>query len=249
VISRGELDQSLLRERTSRAELESSQFGARVANHEVEMARAALKRLSAVKNGAEELEVTAPVKGRVLKVMQESEGVVQPGASLLEVGDPAALEIVVDVLTSDAVRMRPGAKVVVERWGGEPLEARVRRIEPSAFTKLSALGVEEQRVNVRIGLAEPRSKWQALGDGFRVEVRIVVWESDDVLKLPTSAVFRHGGGWAVFVVEDGVARLRPIEIGERTARELQAVRGIEAGERVIVHPSDRVADGVRVKIR
>jgi HlyD family secretion protein len=250
VIGRGELDQTLLRERTSRAELESSQFGARVADHEVAMARAALKRLSAVqKDAAEQLDVPSPIKGRVLKVLQESEGVVQPGAPLVEVGDPAALEIVVDVLTSDAVRMRAGAKVSIERWGGAPLEGRVRRIEPSAFTRLSALGVEEQRVNVQIGLADPRAKWQALGDGYRVEVRIVVWENEDVLKVPTSAVFRHAGGWAAFVVVDDIARLRQIEIGERTARELQVVRGIEPGERVVIHPSDRVADGVEVEAR
>lgn len=249
-IGRAEYDQTLLRERTAKAELDSARFGERVADHEVDMARAALKRMSPDKAKAEEqLDLPAPVSGRVLKLMQESEGVIQAGTPLLELGDPAALEIVVDVLTGDAVRMRPGAQVTIERWGGPPLEGRVRLIEPAAFTRVSALGVEEQRVNVKIELTTPRKQWLALGDGYRVEARIVVWESEDALQIPSSAVFRHEGRWATFVIDGEVARLTPIEIGERTAQKVQVTSGLEPGARVIVHPSDRVVDGASVVAR
>jgi HlyD family secretion protein len=147
------------------------------------------------------------------------------------------------------VRIRPGARVIVGRWGGPDLDGRVKRVEPSAFTRISALGVEEQRVNVRIGLVDPRSKWQALGDGYRVEARIVVWEAPDVVQVPNSAVFRHDGDWALFVIEGDRARLTRVEIGERTARDAQIVRGVEAGQRVVVHPSDSVRDGAKVIAR
>jgi HlyD family secretion protein len=249
-VARATFDRALFAERTARAELDSSRFAAKIADHEVEMARAALRHIGATRRGvADRLEVTAPIAGRVLKVLHESEGVVQPGAPLVELGDPAALEITVDVLTSDAVRIVPGARVDVTRWGGDALEGRVRRVEPSAFTRLSALGVEEQRVNVQIDLTSPRDRWQRLGDGYRVEVQIAVWESERVAKVPASAVFRRGQGWAAFRVEAGVARLTPIEIGHRTSREVEVVRGIEPGARVIVHPSDRVVEGVEVAQR
>jgi HlyD family secretion protein len=185
----------------------------------------------------------------VIKVFQKSEGVVQPGTPLLEIGDPAALEISVDVLTSDAVRIGPGAPVTVGRWGGEPLAARVRQVEPSAFTRLSALGVEEQRVNVLIDLVSPRDRWQKLGDGYRVEVEILVWEGEQVVKAPSSAVFRRGSGWAVFRVEAGVARLAPVEIGQRALREVEITSGLLPGSEVVVYPSDSVADGARVVAR
>ncbi len=249
-VARATLDRALFAERSARAELDSSKFAGKIADHEVEMARATLRRIGATKRGvADRLDVTAPVAGRILKVLHESEGVVQPGAPLVELGDPATLEITVDVLTSDAVRIAPGARVDVTRWGGEALEGRVRRIEPSAFTRLSALGVEEQRVNVQIDLVSPRDRWQRLGDGYRVEVQIAVWESERVAKVPASAVFRRGQGWAAFRVEAGVARLTPLEIGHRSSREVEVVRGIEPGARVIVHPSDRVAEGVEVAQR
>jgi HlyD family secretion protein len=174
---------------------------------------------------------------------------VQAGEPLLELGDPGALELVVDVLTSDAIRIRPGAEVLVDRWGGEPLEGRVRLVEPSAFTRPSALGVEEQRVNVLVDLSSPRERWSTLGDGFRIEAHIVVWEAHEVLKVPASAVFRHGGSWAVFVVDDGVVHEVAVELGERTGREVQVVSGLQAGQRVVLHPSDRILSGAEVEQR
>jgi len=243
------LDRALLEERSRKAELTSAEFGARVADYELQMARAALGHIQGDDQGEDQLEVPSPVTGRVLRVIQQSEGAVQAGTPLLEVGDPAALEIVVDVLTSDAVDIQPSAPVHIERWGGEPLEAVVRLVEPSAFTRVSSLGVEEQRVNAIIDLRSPRPKWTALGDGYRVEARIVTWQAERVLKVPANAAFRHAEGWAVFVVDDDVARLRPVELGKRSGVELQIAAGLEKGERVVTHPSDRVADGVKVAVR
>lgn len=229
-------------------ELTSARFGVRVADYELRMAQAALGRHGDA--DGDQMEVPAPIDGRVLRVLQESEGVVQAGTPLLEVGDPAALEIVVDVLTADAVRIQSGAPVRIERWGGEvALEGRVRRIEPSAFTKVSALGVEEQRVNVVIGIESPRERWEVLGDGYRVEARIRVWRDDDVLQVPSSALFRTDEGWAVFVVEGEQAARRLVEVGRQTGIDAAIESGLEAGERVIVHPSDQIADGVGVELR
>jgi HlyD family secretion protein len=249
--TREQLDRALLVERMASTDLDSLRFAARVAEYEVAMARAALRRIAAPASSGnpEELEVPAPVAGTVLRLLKESEGVVQAGTPLLEVGDPTALEVVIDVLTTDAVQIAPGAEVRIERWGGPPFEGRVRRIEPAAFTKLSALGVEEQRVNVLVDVVAPRERWASLGDGFRVEARIVVWEGSNLVKLPTSAIFRHAGGWAAFRVHDGRARLTPVEIGQRSAREVQIKSGLDAGSRVVVHPSDRVADGSKVAER
>ena len=186
----------------------------------------------------------------MLKVFQESEGVVQAGTPIVEVGDPAALEIVVDVLSQDATRIPDGAPVTIERWGGKtPLDGHVRVVEPSAFTKLSALGVEEQRVNVVVDLDEERDRWSTLGDGYRVEARISVWEGEDVLRLPASAVFRAEEAWATFVVEEGTAVLRAVEIGETNGLETEVLSGLEEGDLVIAYPSDSVRDGVSVTAR
>ena len=193
---------SELEVRSRQEELASAEFGVRVAAHELEVARAALGRYGPHAEGAgEQLDVTSPIAGMVLRVLRESGGVVQAGTPLMEVGDPARLEIATDVLTSDAVDIEAGDHVVIERWGGgEDLRGHVRLIEPSAFTRTSALGVEEQRVNVVIDLDSPREEWHRLGDGYRVETRIVIWEEPDVLVVPASAVFRHGEGWAVYRV-------------------------------------------------
>ncbi len=245
-----DLDRAELEARAAAAELESLKFGAQVAAHEVRMAQAALGRLTPGATApGEQFEVPAPVSGRILEVIQESEGVVQAGAPLLEIGDPSALEIVADVLTRDAVDIRPGARAIVDRWGGPPLDARVRLVEPSAFTRVSALGVEEQRVNVVMDLDTPRERWESLGDGYRVETHTVVWSSEDAVQVPTSAAFRHGDGWAVYTAQDGVARLTPVEIGRRTGQRVQITAGLEPPARVIVHPSDRIADGVQVAPR
>lgn len=249
-------EQTRLSHTRARQEYEAALFAAKAADHDVDAARAAL--LAATTPTAEGpgldglcsdeapcFEVRAPVTGQVLRVVQESERIVGAGEPLLEVGDPAKLEIVVDVLSTDAVRIRPGTPIWIEDWGGEkPLKARVRRVEPSGFTKLSALGVEEQRVNVIGDFVDPPA---GLGDGYRVEARIVVWESEEVLRVPASALFRTGEAWTVFVVDGGVARLREVDLGHRGAYLVEIETGLEPGESVVLHPSDRLADGVRVR--
>ncbi|NJL28883.1 MAG: efflux RND transporter periplasmic adaptor subunit [Thermoanaerobaculia bacterium] len=194
--------------------------------------------------------IHAPIDGVVLKRLRESEAVVAAGEPLLEVADPAALEIVSDLLSTDAVKVRAGQNVLIEQWGGDhTLEGKVRRVEPSGFTKISALGVEEQRVNVIVDFQDPHAAWEALGDGFRVEIRIVVWERDDVLKVPVSSLFRQGDDWAVFAVGEGKARLGKVEVGQRNDLEAEVLSGLAEGEQVIVHPSDKVTDGVGVAAR
>jgi HlyD family secretion protein len=194
--------------------------------------------------------VHAPVRGQVLRVLQESEGVVPAGAPLVEIGNPLALEVVVDVLTTDAVDIRPGARVRIERWGGaSALTGHVRQVEPSAFTRLSALGVEEQRVNIVIDLDAPHERWASLGDGYRVEASIVVWVGHDRLLVPVGAVFRQGEGWATYVVKDGRTRLRTVELGRRSAAEIEVVGGLRAGDRVVLYPTDNVRDGARAKVQ
>jgi len=239
-------EQADLQERTLREELASAEFGARVAGHELSMAEAALGRLGKGARG-DVLEITSPVKGRVLRVLQESGGAVQPGMPLIELGDPGALEIVVDVLTSDAVHVRKGAPVTIERWGGDhPLRAHVRLVEPSAFTRLSALGVEEQRVNVVIDLDEPQSSWTTLGDGYRVEAEIVTWKGDDVLSVPSSAVFRRNNTQAAIVIEDDHAHVRTIEVGRRNGERVAITKGLAEGTEVVLYPSDRIEEGVKI---
>ena len=248
-VSRQSVEQADLTERTAREALASAQFGERVTASEVRLARAALARLDRGTAVAEEFPVRAPVRGVLLRVIQESEAVVPAGAPLMEVGDPASLEAVVDVLTTDAVDIRPGAPVRLERWGGDAaLNGYVHRVEPSAFTRLSALGVEEQRVNVIVRPAAPRSAWAVLGDGFRVEASILTWEGRNRLIVPGGAVFRQGSGWAVYVVDGGRARLRTIEIGRRNDSEVEVVRGLREGDRVVIYPTDNVGDGVRVAV-
>ena len=187
----------------------------------------------------------SPAAGRVLRVLEESERIIAAGTPLLEIGDPASLELVIDVLSTDAVRIRPGRRCS-SRTGAATArcEARVRRVEPSGFTKISALGVEEQRVNVIADLAEPNP---ALGDGYRFEARIVVWEAADVLQVPASALFRHGGAWSVFVVEGRRARRRDVSVGQRGGLAAEIREGLSPGETVVLYPSDRLADGVRIR--
>jgi len=238
-------------EATSAArERDSAKFAARVAKHELEMAKAALAR-SAGTSGQKTndvFEIRSPIVGTVLRILRESEGVITAGTPIMEVADPHALEIVVDVLTSDAVEIEHGDAVIIERWGGEgTLAAHVKLVEPSAFTKVSSLGVEEQRVNVIIELDDPFERWQALGDGYAVEAAVVVFEDDAAVQVPTSALLRNIDGWSVYVIEDGAAKLRPVEIGRRGARAVQILAGVEPGETLVVHPSDRVRDGTKVE--
>jgi HlyD family secretion protein len=247
-----------LESRTAREELSSAAFAVRVADYELRVAEAALRRQgggggrpsAAPVDGDEQVLVNAPVAGKVLRVIQESEGVVQAGTPLVELGDASALEIVVDVLTSDAVHIEPGARVVIERWGGEqPLHGHVRIVEPSAFTRMSALGVEEQRVNVIIDLDEDYEVWQSLGDGYRVEAKIIIWEAENVLRVPASAVFRQGEGWALYAIRDGAASLTAVEVGHKNGLEVEILSGIDEGTEIILHPSDQISDGVEVERR
>lgn len=244
-ISQMELDRVLLEERSRIAELTSAEFGANVAAHEARMARAALGHQEAPED-LDGFTVPSPVTGRVLRIIQQSEGVVQPGTPLLELGDPKALEIVVDVLTSDAVNVRPGSPARIVEWGGAALEASVRTIEPSAFTRLSALGVEEQRVNALLDLSSPYEAWRSLGDGYRVEARIEVYRANGALVVPESALFRHEGKWAVFVLVEGRAKLQQLEVGRRSESFAEVTAGLGEGISVSVHPSDSVVDGVSV---
>ncbi len=245
------VEQSVYDLRAKREGVNSARFAARVAEYEAQVAEAALGRLGAGgQAGDDQFEVRAPVGGRVLNVFRQSEGVVRSGAELLEIGDPQALEIVVDVLTSDAVGIKRGADVIIDRWGGErPLRAHVRTVEPSAFTRVSALGVDEQRVNVIIDLDDPPENWTDLGDGYRVEAHIVVHDAKDVVKVNDSAVFRHGEGWAVYRVDEGKAALTPIKVGARNGLEVEAIEGIEPDMLVIAHPGDQVESGRSVRQR
>jgi HlyD family secretion protein len=222
-----------------------------IANYELELARAARIRPGSGSPDAGPFDLRSPVDGRVLRVLQESSAVVVAGAPVLEIGDSEDLEIAVDVLSQDAVRIRPGDLVVLEHWGGErPLEARIRVVEPSAFTKISALGVEEQRVWVVADLQSSAAERARLGDGYRVEARIIVWQAEDVLQVPVGALFRlPDEGWAVFVHRAGRAELRSVERGHANGLFAQITDGLEEGDEVILHPGERVGDGVRVTPR
>jgi HlyD family secretion protein len=232
----------------------SAEFALQVAQFERELAQAALLRTKLAGGGAapgeERLDIRAPITGRILRRMQESARVVEPGLPLVELGDTQMMEIEIDVLSSDAAVIRPGAKVLLEQWGGsQPLEARVRLVEPSGFMKISSLGVEEQRVNVIADFTGQPETRAALGDAYRVEARIVVWESPRVLKVPAGCLFRHGGQWAVYVAHNASARLRPVEVGHNSGLDAEILHGLVAGEQVIVHPSDNVADASRIAPR
>ncbi len=228
------------------AEVRAAEFALRVIDYEITQARAVLERPdgSAVGNL---VEVKSPVSGLVLKVMQESETVVSPGTPILEIGDPTDIEIEAEILSRDAVTIEPGDSVEIEQWGGETtLNGRVRRIEPAAFTKISALGVEEQRVHVLSDLIDPPEAATALGDRFRVEVRVAVWHSDDVLVVPAGALFREGNVWKTYVYQDGEAVLTAIEAGHSDGRCTEVLSGLKAGDKVLLHPPDTVKDGTAV---
>lgn len=251
-VSEEQEDQAAARARISRATQRSAEFAVEVARYELEAARTALNYSAAKATGepTEHVDIKSPVQGSVLKIYRNSEGVVEAGQPLIEIGNPKALEVVVDVLSADAVRITPGMRVVLERWGGgKPLEGRVRLIEPVGFTKVSALGVEEQRVLVITDIVSGPQDWQRLGDGYRVEARFILWEENDVLQVPASALFPYQDGWAVFVVEDGRARRHLIEIGQRNGLVAQVHSGLSENDTVIVYPDDTLDDGRRVKLR
>lgn len=210
---------------------------------EIVVAREALSGPAEAANGAV-IAIAAPAGGRVIRVLRDSEGAVAMGEPLIEIGNANALEIVVELLSADAVRITPGTRVLLTRWGGEKtLEARVRVIEPGGFTKVSALGVEEQRVRVVSDIASPENDWKALGDGYRVEAAFVLWESDRVVQIASNALFRSGDGFAVYVIEGGQAQLRKVKVGHRSALASEIVDGLREGDEVILHPDETIAAG------
>jgi len=235
------------------AELETAKAAVAMRNSELEQAEVRL--LSPAEAQARRADCTcvpvkSPISGEVLRVLHESEGVVAAGEPLVEIGDPQAIEIVVDFLSYDAVRIAPGQRVIIEDWGGGgSLNGRVARIEPYGYKKISALGIEEQRVNVVIELTDPAERWRRLGHGFQVEARVVIWEGKDILKLPLTALFRDGGEWAVFAVANGRAALRPVTVGHRNELESEIIDGITEGDVVLRYPNDRISDGVAVVAR
>jgi HlyD family secretion protein len=247
LLSREELESSRTAVVTAASTLRAAEAAVAQAAHQVDVARARLQ--SPARSGGRAIDVRSPVPGVVLKRMHESEAVVAAGEPLIEIGDPSRIEIVSDLLSTDAVRVKPGSAARIEDWGGgTPLEARVRLVEPSGFMKVSALGVEEQRVNVILDLVDAAAA-RALGDGYRVEVRIVMWESDDVLTVPTGSLFRRGDQWAVFVVAGNRAELRSVELGHRNSDAGEIVKGLEPGDQVVLHPPDTLEDGARVRRR
>jgi len=260
-VSENEIDRKLLAYRTRTALLRSVRHNEEIARFEVDQARAALIRSRPQKNSSfsdkdfEEnngwnFSIRSPINGRVLRVFQESSAVVIAGTPLLELGDPSDLEVEIDVLSRDAVKIPVEAQVLLEHWGGaKTLHGRVRLVEPAAFTKISTLGVEEQRVNVIVDLLDAPQERTALGDGFRVEARIIVEEAPHVLKTPTSALFRVGQQWAVFRVTAGVARQQIVKVGMQNGLEAEVTKGLAEGDQVVVHPGDDIADGTAVRER
>lgn len=245
------LERAELAMRVADRDLRAAEFLDHAAEHDLAQLRALLARYQNDAGAVPETwNVTAPVTGVVLKVAQESETIVQSGTPLVELGDPKDLEIVVDVLSTDAIEIRPGADVAIDHWGGpQILSGRVRRVEPAAFTKISTLGVEEQRVNVLVDIVSPPEQWTGLGDAFQVDARITVFTRDDATIVPSGALFRRGDAWTVFVVVDGRAQARTVGLLRRAGRSAAISVGLAPGERVVVYPSDRVAPGVRVEPR
>ncbi len=231
--------------------LRAAEFALEVAGFEKAQADAALMQAQSPGDAtAKPVEIIAPVNGFVLSVFEESARVVAQGTPVMEVGDPADLEAEIELLSSDAVGVRPGAEVSIEQWGGgAPLRGSVTLIEPGGFTKISALGVEEQRVKVRVNFTDPIPPEHPLGDRFRVEARIVTWHGERVLQVPTGALFRRGGDWMAFLFDAGKARLVKVEIAHNNGVAAEVVSGLREGQRVLLHPPDTVADGASVKAR
>jgi HlyD family secretion protein len=229
------------------SEVRAAEFSLQVADYELAQARAALAR-PAADTSSNLVEIKSPLSGRVLRVLQESEMPITPGTAILEIGDPTDIEIEAEILSRDAVTIHPGDAVEVEQWGGEaPLTGRVRRIEPAAFTKVSALGVEEQRVIVLSDLINPPEATKALGDRFRVEVHIAIWHSDEVLKVPAGALFREGNSWKTYLFRDGKAQLTDLQVGHSDGRFTEILTGLQPGDEVLLHPPDTLKDGGAVR--
>jgi HlyD family secretion protein len=252
LISSVSFDKAETEATTTAAAKRSADFNVEVARYELEAARTVLQYSAATASGtaAERVPVRSPITGRILKVAHECEGPVRTGEPLLEVGDPTRLEVEVDVLSADAVKIKPGMKVLFERWGGEQaLEGVVRNVEPIGFTKVSALGVEEQRVLIISDFTSPAEQWQRLADGYSVEARFILWHDHDVLQVPASSLFRYKNGRALFVIENGLAKRREVTVGQQNGLTAQILDGAREGEQVIDHPSEEVDDRVRVSRR
>lgn len=249
-LSRQEIDGAEMRATATAQEERAAEFAGQIAEFELMQARALLSRgrpVGAAAGNQEPLVITAPVSGRILRVFQESERLVPAGFPLLEIGDPTDLEARIEVLSRDGVAIKAGARVRLEQWGGaEPLNAQVRLVEPSAFTKISALGVEEQRVFVVVDLTDPLGARPTLGDNFRVEARIETWSGKGVLKVPAGALFQRGTNWQAFAVDGNSARLQTVRIGRSNGLETEVTDGLIEGQRVIIYPGDQVKDGVRI---
>ena len=249
VVSAQELETHEAEVKVSDESLTAAVFAVQAAKSDLERAEARL--IPATTNASGRVvTVSSPVSGVVLKRMRESEAMVPAGEPLLEIGDPMQLEVAADLLSTDAVRVRRGSRAIVEQWGGDTkLDAVVRRVEPAGFTKISALGVEEQRVNAILEFTDPSSACGTLGDAYRVEVRIVVWEGQDVLKVPTSALFRERDEWAVYRVEGDRVRRTIVVLGHQSGQQAEIIEGLNAGDRIVVHPADTLKDGVHVRSR
>lgn len=248
VLSPQEFDVAQMRADTTAQDARAAEFALKVAEFELQQARAVLTRgAGGSATNAEPLVITSPVSGRILRVFQESARVVPAGFSLLELGDPTDLEARIEVLSRDGVAIKPGARVTLEQWGGpEPLQARVRLVEPSGFTKISALGVEEQRVYVVADFLDPIEKRPTLGDNYRVEARVVIWENASALRAPAGGLFQRAGSWQAFAVEGGRARVRTVRVGRSNGVESEVLEGLSEGEQLVVYPGDKVSDGTRI---
>jgi len=251
-ISKDDLEQSESEAKKTIATQLSAEAAVTASQADLERAESVLRYSAAehTPGSGKTVAVAAPVSGKVLKLLRESEGVVNSGDPVLEIGNPRSLEVKAEVLSADAVKIGKGMPVVFERWGGElPLSGQVRVVEPAGFTKVSSLGVEEQRVLVIVDFTSPPEVWEGLGDGYRLDASFIIWEGKNVLQVPASALFRKGEGWALFIVENNRARTRTVEIGHRNGLIAEIVKGLEEGEQVIVHPDDRLAEGSRVRIK
>jgi len=252
IVTHEALDRAELQVQTSNAALRAANHGVEVARYNLEAAQTALQYNAGTVSGepSERVPIKSPINGKILKLTQQCEHPVRTGDVLMEIGDPSLLEVEVDVLSADAVKIQQGTPVLFDRWGGdEPLQGVVRRVEPVGFTKVSALGVEEQRVNVIADFTSPPEHWQRLGDGYRVEASFILWHQDDVLQVPSSSLFRIDDGWAVFVAEDGRAIRRKVEVGQRNGLSAQISNYLHEGEQVINHPNDDIDDGTRIQSR
>lgn len=249
-ISKDQFDQINSETQKARAMQLAAAAEINVARSEVERAKVSLKNFSTVKGSGNTIEVISPVNGAIFRIYHESEGAVNIGQSLIDVGDSRDLEVRVEVLSSDAVKIKQGTQVLFKRWGNdEPLTGKVTLVEPAGFTKISSLGVEEQRVLVIVDITSPPEQWRVLGDGFRMETHFIIWEKENILQIPASALFRLGDQWAVFVAEGGKAQKRVVEIGQRNGLAAEILSGLKENEQVLAYPDDAIGEGTKVKQR